>query len=128
MLNARDLVRLVKQAALDAVANGKPSGVYFGTVEGVSPLKIRLEQKMLLGPAQLILARNVTDHKTWITVDPKDHHTTMVQPCSIPPHKHDFEGKKEVTIHNALRTGEKVMLIREQGGQRFIVTDRVTGL
>ena len=31
----------------------------------------------------------------------------------------------EITIYNALQVGERVILIRVQGGQKFVVVDRV---
>lgn len=40
-------------------------------------------------------------------------------------HKHGISGRKSLTIHNALKSGDKVMLIQQQGGQKFIVLDKV---
>ena len=59
--DAVELVKTMKKAALDAMESSKPVAVYFGEVQSVSPLKINVEQKMILGEAQLILSRNVTD-------------------------------------------------------------------
>jgi len=35
-----------------------------------------------------------------------------------------FKGRKKFIIHNNLSVGEKVVLLRMQGGQKFIVLDR----
>lgn len=64
MPDANELVALLKKAALDAVEASKPVNVYFGEVLSASPLKINVEQKMILGEKQLILSRNVTDFTT----------------------------------------------------------------
>lgn len=40
-------------------------------------------------------------------------------------HKHDISGIKTLTICNGLKNGDKVILIRVQGGQRYIVLDKV---
>lgn len=40
-------------------------------------------------------------------------------------HKHTIKGTKEITVKNALQVGEKVILIRQDGGQEYIVIDRV---
>lgn len=40
-------------------------------------------------------------------------------------HKHNISGRKSMTIHNALVNGDKVILIQQQGGQKFIVIDKV---
>ena len=39
----------IKTIALNALEASKPSGIFFGTVTSVSPLKIQVEQKMTLG-------------------------------------------------------------------------------
>ena len=40
-------------------------------------------------------------------------------------HKHSYKGRKKFTVHNALKKGEKVVMIKLQGGQKFVVLDRV---
>lgn len=42
-------------------------------------------------------------------------------------HTHDIEGTKQMTIHNHLEKGEEVILLRMQGGQKYIVLDRIGG-
>ena len=105
MPDAIGLVKAMKRAALEAVEASKPVNVCFGQVVSASPLQINIEQKMILGKAQLILSRNVTDFKTMVTVQ--------------------LETEKEITIHNALEVGDEVILIRQQGGQKYIVIDRI---
>lgn len=83
----------------------KPAEVCYGKVTGVAPLKIYVEQKLHLGAAQLVLTRNVTDYKTII--------------------RREKAEKEEVTVYNGLAVGERVILIRRQGGQKYIVVDRI---
>lgn len=40
-------------------------------------------------------------------------------------HFHAYEGTKEFLINNGLKTGEDVIMMQMQGGQKFIVMDRV---
>lgn len=40
-------------------------------------------------------------------------------------HSHAYKGRKKFVVHNALKTGEKVILLRVQGGHQFVVIDRV---
>lgn len=40
-------------------------------------------------------------------------------------HSHNLSGRKKITVHNSLVAGDKVILIRQQEGQKFIVIDRV---
>lgn len=67
MPDAVELMKTIKRAALDAVKASKPVEVCFGKVTSASPLKILVEQKLPLGEGQLILTRNVTNFKTYIT-------------------------------------------------------------
>lgn len=115
--DANELVKAMKRAALDAMDASKPVNVYFGQVVTASPLQINVEQKMILGKAQLILSRNVTDFKTMVTVDWKTEEEEN--------HTHAITEKKEMVIHNALTVGDEVILIRQQEGQKYIVIDRI---
>lgn len=119
-------VELVKKAALDAVASTMPSGVYYGTVTSIAPLKIALEQKLVLTDKQLVLSSLVKDFAFEMTVD----HETETESggsgeAAFASHNHGYKGRKKYTIHLGLKVGEKVILIRVQGGQQFIVLDRV---
>lgn len=143
MPDANELVKAMKRAALDAMEASKPVNVYFGQVVSASPLQINVEQKMILGKAQLILSRNVTDFKTMVTVQwetekEQQTHTHKVEgsdsegdsinitsKTQSAKHTHDIVGKKEITIHNALEVGDEVILIRQQEGQKYVVIDRI---
>ena len=112
----------------------------FGIVEKVSPLEIRVDQKLLLDEKFLILTKNVINHY----VDIEVNHFTESDPLvgyspwdtthghpdagsgSIPEsHRHKYTGRKKIKIFNGLQVGEKVILIRLQGGQKYIVLDRI---
>ena len=129
MPDANELVDTLKRAAVEAVKAGKPVNVYFGEVVSASPLKINVEQKMILGEKQLVLSRNVTDFKTKITAgNIKNYYYTGdvnsgTAPVS-PSHVHAV-GTIEITVHNGLAVGDGVILIRQQEGQCFIVVDRI---
>lgn len=129
MPDANELVDTLKRAAVEAVEAGKPVNVYFGEVVSASPLKINVEQKMILGEKQLVLSRNVTDFKTKITAgNIKNYYyigdvNSGTAPVS-PSHVHAV-GTIEITVHNGLAVGDGVILIRQQEGQKFIVVDRI---
>lgn len=121
-----DLLKMIKQAAVEAVNASKPTAIVYGKVISISPLKINVEQKMTLTAAQLVLTRNVTDYKVYMTVD----HVTEPKSggngdSSFASHNHAYKGKKQFTVHNGLVVGDEVILIQMQGGQKYIVWDRV---
>ena len=145
MPDGTEFLAAMKQAALDAVESKKPVNVYFGIVTSTNPLKINVEQKMILGKEQLVLARNVTDYIVPVSVDwetqkEETTHTHKVKGKdsggddidleseeNTVKHTHDIHGKKEMIIHSSLEKGEQVILIRQQEGQKYVVIDRLGG-
>lgn len=130
MADANELVETLKRAAVEAMQATKPVNVYFGEVVSAAPLKINVEQKMVLGEKQLILSRNVTNFKTSITGgNIKNYYytgsTTDSGTAPVSPSHVHAVGKIEITVHNGLVVGDEVILIRQQEGQKFIVLDRI---
>ncbi|MDP4152589.1 MAG: DUF2577 domain-containing protein [Bacillota bacterium] len=98
------MVQLIKKAAVEAVDNSMPAGVFFGEVTSTAPLKINVEQKMTLTENNLVLTSMVSDFDVKMTVN---------------------QIEEAYSVRLGLSVGEKVILIRSQGGQKFIVLDRV---
>lgn len=128
LADANGLVMAMKRASRDEREASKPVNVYFGEVVSVSPLKINVEQKMVLGEAQIILARNVTDFVTTVSVNwETEGREGGIGEKAYEKHGHQILGQKQIVIHNALEVGDEVIIIRQQEGQKFIVTDRIGG-
>lgn len=126
MLNYTDLLITLKRAALDAVEASQPVNIVFGKVISASPLKINVEQKLTLSSAQLILTRNVTDFETDMTVNHlTENRSGGGGDASFASHNHEYKGRKTFLIHNSLIVGDEVLMLRMQGGQKYIVIDRV---
>ena len=98
------LVNALKKAALAAVEQAAPADIVFGTVASTQPLVIRVEQKMELTQPFLQLTGAVMDVPVQAVINGT---------------------QQTVTLCNALAPGERVLLLRAQGGQQFIVLDRV---
>ena len=49
-------------------------------------------------------------------------HNSHFRHCS---HSHLISGTKEITIHNSLKVDEDVVLLKQKGGQKYLVLDRV---
>jgi len=127
LLDANDLLNIVKKAAVEAVEAGKPSDFCFGKVTSASPLKILVEQKMTLNKAQLVLTRNVTNFTISVNVEDwvSESKSGGSGDSSFASHTHAITGKKKLTIHNALAVGDEVILLKQKGGQKYLVLDRV---
>lgn len=128
--DAVELVKVIKRAALDAVNASKLVEACFGRVTNASPLQILVDQKFTLGAAQLVLTRNVTDFKAMITGGNIQNYYYVGTPPNAstvpvdPSHRHAI-GKIEITVHNGLVVGDEVILIRQQGGQKYVVVDKI---
>lgn len=118
MADATELLKLIKQAANDANSASKPVNVVFGTVIAADPLQVQLEQKIILEEDQLIVPEYLTDHDV-------DIHIGDWETEESEEHKHKITGDKKVTVLNALKAEDTVIMIRQQGGQQFLVIDRL---
>ena len=126
MFDANDLLKLIKQTAMDAVNASKPANMIFGKVVSASPLKIQTEQKLTLGINQLVLSRNVTDFETEVTVNwMTENRSGGSGYDSFSSHNHDIVGRKKIIVHNKLKVGDEVILMQVSGGQKYIVIDRI---
>ena len=133
-LDINELVRLVKRAAVDAVRADVPMAICCGSVIRVDPLNIQVDQKKILGPAQLLLTDNVRDFNvTLSTIEGEGktqgpHYTELESggsnAAAFAAHQHQYQGPKKWRVHNALQVGENVILLRCDGGQKYVVLDR----
>lgn len=128
LFNSDDFLKLIKKASVEAVNASKPANMVFGKVISKSPLKIMVDQKLILNEAQLGLARNVTDFE--VEMEPIPVHYTEetsggIGEESFEAHKHEYKGKKIFKVYNALKKGEEVILVQVAGGQKYIVIDRI---
>lgn len=125
MRDMTDFVRIIRKIVLDAVNAQKLSTVVYGTVESVAPLKVRVDQKLMLEQEHLKLTRAVLDHEVEMTVD----HVTENRAggggdAAFESHNHEYKGRKKYLIHNGLIIGDKVTMIRAHGGQQYLIIDK----
>ena len=104
---------VMKQIALDTMEASRPVNICFGEVTCAQPLEIMVDQRLPLGAAQLIVPQHMTDYTIPVSVDWNTDSEDSIS------------GSKELTIHNALKTGESVVLLRMQGGQKYLIIDKV---
>lgn len=101
-----NLVEVIKKVALEAVNASNPTSLVIGKVTNISPLQITVEQRLTLDEDFLILTKNVKDHYVDVKVSQADE-------------------KKKRLMYYELKQGESVLLIKMQGGQKYIVLDRI---
>ncbi len=103
--NNADLLNTIKRIAIDAVKSDKPAEARYGVVSSVSPLKIRVSATFILPEVAII----VPEHIRYVKGEPDP--MTGITPIILA----DGIG---------LEVGDKVILMREQGGGKYIVMGR----
>lgn len=98
-------------AYLDANHTHTASSTFNGDVETIIKNKVDPDSTKVESTATSELNGNVE--------------TTVKQVQINLNHSHGYTGKKKFLVHNGLKKGEKVILLRFQNGQKFLVLDRV---
>ncbi|AZS14228.1 MULTISPECIES: DUF2577 domain-containing protein [Paenibacillus] len=104
----------IRRLGSEAVGAGNPVAVMFGTVVKVNPLEVNVDQRFTLEEDFLV----VTERLQRYEIDLKHKHDT-----SEAPTKEALLEK--VVIRKGLQVGDSVLLLRVQGGQKYVVWDRV---
>ena len=116
----------VKLAALQMMENNRMCDLQFGTVVSASPLKVKITELLTLPQSVLIVPEHLTDHTVDVTVNWNTGNRSGGSNAeAFASHNHGISGKKTMTIHNALKVGDKVALIRKTGGQSYFILDRI---
>lgn len=123
---ASGLVDIMKRAAMDAMDNQQPTDLRVGTVVSVKPLRVQITNQLTIPESLLIVPESLTDHSVdvtveWVTVSKSGGSGES----AFSSHNHSISGKKQMTVHNALKVGDKVALIRKHGGQSYFILDRI---
>lgn len=99
-----DFIKSIRKIVLAAIEAQKPTRVVHGTVDSLVPLRVRVDQKLVLEQEQLILTRSVTTYDTEMRIN---------------------DGSRQYcTIYNELKVGDRVTMIRQHGGQQYLVIDK----
>ena len=121
-----NLYQALQLAMSQNVNDMKLSDCILGVVESASPLAIRIDPRTIVKDEYLILTDLVRDFSVDITVS----HTTENRAGgsgdpAFASHNHDYKDRKKIIVHNGLAAGEKVVMIRQAGGQQYIVLSRI---
>ena len=111
------LANLIRQASLGAIEAGQPVAVMFATVTKTDPLEVNVEQRFTLTSDFLIVPESLTKYEVDIshTHPYSEGNTSGMQPPDA----------AKVVVRKGLEVGDKVMLLRIQGGRQFVVLDKV---
>lgn len=130
----------IKMITTNLIHTMDMADIVFGTVVKESPLEIQIDQNFTLTEPFLILSNMVKDHEVDIQVSLKTNNDNYMIPDHThtgnmgsptdggtldTTHLHDVQGRKKIIMYYGLKLNEKVILLKMQGGQRYLVLDRV---
>lgn len=94
------MLGIIKEASIGAVGASNPVNVTFGEVLEVENLRIKINQKLILTKEFFVIPETLTRYE--IQVD-----------------------NKTIAIRSGINKGDKVLLLRVQGGQQYVILDKV---
>lgn len=97
-MSLNDSVKLIARGYIESL---KLADVVFATVTRAQPLEVSVDQRYTLEADFLVVPEHLTEYR--LTID-----------------------GSEVVIRRGLETGDKVILLRQQGGLHFVVAGRLT--
>lgn len=113
------LGQTIRKMAIATVDNSNPVNIQLGAVKSVTPLIITIDQRLELDEDFLILTERVQRYEVDLrhnhTYTDSDDGTMSTQDALIP----------KLVIREGLKVGDAVVLARRQGGQEYVVLDKV---
>lgn len=126
MYDALDLVREIKTMSKSERESADPMDYEIGKVISISPLAIKTDSNITLDEDFLVVPQRLTDYETEVEIDwYTENEGGGAGYAEFASHKHEIKGIKKVKVLAHLKEGDNVILIRQDGGQEFLVYDRL---
>ncbi|WP_339259275.1 DUF2577 domain-containing protein [Lysinibacillus sp. FSL K6-3209] len=135
------LLELIKTTALAAFQASNPVNIVLGKVIEAKPLKIEIHSKLILSDEFLLVAEHLTRHERIASIQfeyPKSYTKGQIgdegkqtsskrqnqgESTAVPYEEYEMKYLKLV-LEDGLKEGDKVIMHRVQGGQKYFVSDR----
>lgn len=118
-----DLLTLIKQSALDAMAASNPLSVLFAEVTKIDPLEVNVDQRFTLPADFLIVPESLTKLELKLEHTHQYSDSSGTGTTTKTTEKADYA--KPIIIRKGLEIGDKVLLLRLTGGQQYLILDRM---
>ena len=113
-----ELLDIIKKAGIQGVGAGNPVNVLAGEVKSVNPITVLVDQRFILDADFLVVPESLTKYE----IDLKHFHA---YPADTISEKTATALNNKIVIRPGLAAGNKVLLIRVQGGQKYVIFDKV---
>lgn len=134
------MIDIIKKAGVDAVSAGNPVSILFGEVLNIDTtimeeikeevhyfkatvkcLKIKIDQKLILNEEFFIIPESLTRCEILL----KHKHKYEDESYNRTTTKETEKNLTKLMIREGLKQGDKVLLLRLQGGQQYVILDKV---
>ncbi len=122
-MSVQKLVESLAGAAQAATERNMPMCYMFGVVMGLEPLQIQLDNQRYIEGDNIVVMRHLRAQEEYV-----DHHHTIKPVDTTIADKHKHKTEPHVThlaIWHGLEVGDKVVLLRNAGGQEYLILGRV---
>lgn len=135
------MIDTIKKASMGAVGAGNPVNVLFGEVLNISTttletlkgevkyfnthidkIEIKVEQKLILDKDFFIIPENLNKYEVLLKHNHKYEDESYTSTATRETHEKLLD---KITIRQGLKQGDKVLLLRVQGGQQYVILDKV---
>lgn len=117
------LMNSIKQAGIGAVNAGDPVAILFGVVESANPLKVQVDQRFPLTAEFLVVTESLTQLE--LELQHTHQYTDEAGTVTKPKVTDSALSDAPIVVRRGLEAGDKVLLLRMQGGQKYIILDKV---
>ena len=107
-------IKKVSSGVRDAQENTE---IVYGKVISEEPVVIQIGQRLMLDEKRLIFTDNVRKIERNVEVNWNTETSDS--------HSHSIKGKKMMTEDNRLKNGDMVVMLKMQGGQKYVVLSKV---
>lgn len=113
------MIDVVKQMAIEAMNASDPTAIMYGEITSTSPLEVNIDQRFTVPDDLLIVPESLKHFEINIYHNHvyKDDGTESETEFALP--------NKPLVIRRGLESGDKVVLVRVQGGQQYLILDRL---
>lgn len=129
MLDTNDLVKAFKQAAVEAVKAEKPTEITYGKILSADPLMVEVDQKIRLGENHLARGESLQEYEAAFEMEIEDLELEVELVLDGERVSTTAEGsgkmKGKIKLRRSLDAGGQVILVRMQGGQKYVMYDKV---
>lgn len=117
--------RLAKVIKNSRTKESELTDLVYGQVTGVSPLKIKIENRFEIGEQFIELSKMVQDFTINYSANGINVSKGLVEGVNVVTDVSVTEVQKKMQVFRALRVGDKVKMLSAQKSQKFYVLERV---